>query len=162
MKLIDMRSKKIAYLAITLVVIIISFVLWWDGMTPLTPITKISSIEPVASGVYPLPWPDKVWVKGRVIRSSRVGFTIDDGTGTIGILADNSVGTGQYVVVRGDVTRTGSRDNDNLVYPGLVYPDVHIVLFFQTETHLMVVTLIFVITGVISTSIYLYRKNNSK
>ena len=93
MELTDMRSKKLAYLAITLVVIIFCFVLWWDGMTPLTPITKISSMEPVAKGSEPN-WPDKVWLKGKVVHSSNIGFIVDDGTRRIGIVTDNPVGTG--------------------------------------------------------------------
>ena len=75
------------------------------------------------------------------------------------MLTDNPVGIGQHVFVRGNVGRSS---RDNLVYPYLFSVDIHIVLFFPTETHLLVVMFVIAITGVVSTSIYLYRKNNSK
>lgn len=127
-------------------------------MTPLTPITKIISMEPVEKGSAP-DWPNNVWVKGKVIRSNIVGFTIDDGTGTIFISTDHPVGVGQYVVVRGFTSK--AIRNNNMYYPLLYSPDIHIVLFFPTETHLLPVILLITISGVVSTSIYWYRKNHS-
>ena len=46
----------------------------------------------------------------------------------------------------------------NLDYPGLWDVDVHIVLFFQTETNLLVIAIIVAITGVVSTCVYWYQK----
>lgn len=140
-----------------MLIIIISFVLWWDGMTPLTPITKIISMEPVEKGTIPI-WPKNVWVKGKVIRLTMVGFTIDDGTGTIRISKDRPVGIGQYVVVRGIISITVS---NNKYCPILHSSDIHIVLFFHTEIHLLITILLVVSCGV-CTSIYWYWKNNSK
>ena len=104
-----------------------------------------------------MPWPDKVWVKGKVIRSSTIGFTVDDGTGTISVLSDNLVGIGQYVVVRGNVGRS---TRNNLIYPYLWDVDIHVVLFFPTITHLIALIGSVVVVGVISTSVYYYRKIN--
>jgi hypothetical protein len=126
-------------------------------MTPFTPITKVDSIEPVEEESPITDWPSHAWIKGKVIHSSSVGFTIDDGTGTIGVLSDQGVPIGQTVVVYGKI-RVEIRGN--LKYPDMIASEVHVILFFPTIAHLITLIIFVIITGIVSTSIYWFRKKN--
>ncbi len=98
-------------------------------MTPLTPIIKINSLERVDHTISPN-WPNFAWFKGKVIHSSTVSFTIDDGTETMVVMTRNSPTLGVYVLVSGTFD---TNVIDGIQIPQLAPREIHVILFFRTS-----------------------------
>ena len=141
------------------VAVVFGLILWWDGITPLTPLTKISSMEPVERAVNPFhdiedKWPTKAWIKGRVVLSGHIGFILDDGTGTIGVGSNQYVAVGQSVVVLGPIGSTG---RDGMNYPTMMSTyELHLVLFFPTFGHFFI--FVFLVAVCNAVGLYWYQQ----
>ena len=104
-------------------------------MTPITPITKINSLERVSGGIRPEWSGRQIWIKGKVVYSSKLEFAIDDGTGTIYVQGPRPLG--MYLLVYGTLREVPLH---GVAVPTLLSSEIHLVLVFQDVPRIILVT----------------------